>query len=97
MTVFRVLFNMWKDFCSFRSSIDDGNLLKVLEKRLSRHRAEAKAKKEASERKKIAKQEAERKKKEREEKEKKELRSMEQLMRYLYTSKFSMTNFHTAS
>ena len=80
MTVFRVLFNMWKDFSSFRSSINDENLLKVLDKRLSKHRAEVKAKKEASERRKIARQEAERKKKEREEKEKKELKSMEQLM-----------------
>ena len=83
MTVFRVLFNMWKDFCSFRSSINDDNLLKVLEKRLLQHRAEMKAKREAHERRKIAKQEAERKKKEKEEKEKKELKSMEQLMRFL--------------
>ena len=81
MTVFRVLFNMWKDFCSFRSSVNDENLLKVLDKRLSQHRAEVKAKKEANERRKIAKQEAERKKKEKEEKEKKEVKSMEQLMR----------------
>jgi sulfur relay (sulfurtransferase) complex TusBCD TusD component (DsrE family) len=81
MTVFRVLFNMWKDFSSFRSSINDENLLKVLDKRLSQHRAEVKAKKEASERRKLAKQEAERKRKEKEEKEKKELKSMEQLMR----------------
>ncbi|XP_028406218.1 regulator of G-protein signaling 22-like [Dendronephthya gigantea] len=80
MTVFRVLFNMWKDFCSFRSSINDESLLKVLDKRLLQHRAEMKAKKEAQERRKIAKQEAERKKKEKEEKEKKELKSMEQLM-----------------
>ncbi len=81
MTVFRILFNMWKDFCSFRSSVNDENLLKVLDKRLSQHRAEVKAKKEANERRKIAKQEAERKKKEKEEKEKKEVKSMEQLMR----------------
>lgn len=82
MTVFRVLFNMWKDFCSFRSSINDENLLKVLDKKLIQHRADVRAKKEANERKKIAKQEAEKRRKEKEEKEKKELKSMEQLMRY---------------
>ena len=82
MTVFRILFNMWKDFCNFRSSVSDENLLRVLDKRLLQHRAEVKAKKEANEKKKLAKQEAEKKKKEKEEKDKKELRSMEQLMRY---------------
>ena len=86
MTVFRVLFNMWKDFCSFRSSINDENLLKVLDKKLTQHRADVKAKKDASERKKLAKQEAERKRKEKEDKEKKEMKSMEQLMRFGYTA-----------
>lgn len=73
---------MWKDFCSFRSSINDESLLKILDQRLTQHRTELRAKKEANERKKLAKQEAEKKKKEKEEKEKRELKSMEQLMRW---------------
>ena len=82
MTVFRVLFNMWKYFCIFCSSINDKNWLKVLDKELIQHRTDVRANKEANERKNIAKQEAEKKRKEKEEKEKKELKFMEQLMRY---------------
>ena len=82
MTVFRVLFNMWKYFCNVCSSINDKNLLKVLDKKLIQPRADMRANKEANERKNIAKQEAEKKRKEKEEKEKKEVKFMEQLMRY---------------
>ena len=81
MTVFRVLFNMWKEFCSFRSTMKDGSLLEVLEKKLLQHRIEVRQKREASERKKLAKQEAEKKRKEKEEKERKDLKSVEQLVR----------------
>lgn len=81
MTVFRVLFNMWKEFCTFRSTVKNESLLEVLEKKLQQHRLEVRMKREASEKRKLAKQDAEKKRKEKEEKERKELKSMEQLVR----------------
>lgn len=74
MTVFRVLFNHWKEFATQRSKIPEGvNPREYFAELLRRHRADTKSKKEASERRRLARLSAERKKKEKEEREKKRI------------------------
>lgn len=80
MTVFRMLFNHWKEFITYRSKLPaDESLLNHLQEKLTAQRAENKAKREASERRRLARLSAERKKKEKEERERKR---MEDLARY---------------
>ena len=85
MTVFRVLFNHWKEFVTHRSKIPEGeDPREHFAEMLRRHRADNKSKKEASERRRMARLSAERKKKEKEEREKKR---MEDLARSVNVSK----------
>lgn len=80
MTVFRMLFNHWKEFIGYRNKVPAGQtLLEHLDEKLKVHRAEIKTKREASERRRLARLSAERKKKEKEERER---RRMEDLTRY---------------
>lgn len=77
MTVFRVLFNHWKEFVTQRSKIPEGvHPREHFKELLSRHRADTKSKKEASERRRLARLSAERKKKEKEEREKKRIEDL---------------------
>lgn len=77
MTVFRVLFNHWKEFVTHRSKIPEGeNPREHFAEMLRRHRADNKSKKEASERRRMARLSAERKKKEKEEREKKRIEDL---------------------
>lgn len=77
MTVFRVLFNHWKEFITHRSKIPEGeDPREHFAEMLRRHRADNKSKKEASERRRLARLSAERKKKEKEEREKKRIEDL---------------------
>ena len=77
MTVFRVLFNHWKEFVTHRSKIPEGeDPREHFAEILRRHRADNKSKKEASERRRMARLSAERKKKEKEEREKKRMEDL---------------------
>lgn len=77
MTVFRVLFNHWKEFVTHRSKIPEGeDPREHFAEMLRRHRADNKSKKEASERRRMARLSAERKKKEKEEREKKRIEDL---------------------
>lgn len=77
MTVFRVLFNHWKEFITHRSKIPEGeDAREHFAEMLRRHRADTKSKKEASERRRLARLSAERKKKEKEEREKKRIEDL---------------------
>ena len=77
MTVFRVLFNHWKEFVTQRIKIPEGvNPREHFAELLRRHRADTKSKKEASERRRLARLSAERKKKEKEEREKKRIEDL---------------------
>ena len=77
MTVFRVLFNHWKEFITHRSKIPEGEDPRDhFAEMLRRHRADNKSKKEASERRRLARLSAERKKKEKEEREKKRIEDL---------------------
>lgn len=77
MTVFRVLFNHWKEFVTHRSKIPEGeDPREHFAEMLRRHRADSKSKKEASERRRMARLSAERKKKEKEEREKKRIEDL---------------------
>ena len=89
MTVFRVLFNHWKEFVTQRSRIPAGvNPRDHFAELLRRHRADAKSKKEASERRRLARLSAERRKKEKEEREK---RRMEDLTRLVDSCRFCLS------
>lgn len=89
MTVFRVLFNHWKEFVTQRSKIPLGvNPRDHFAELLRRHRADAKSKKEASERRRLARMSAERRKKEKEEREK---RRTEDLARLVESCCFSLS------
>ena len=80
MTVFRVLYNHWKEYILHRSKVPEGqSTLEFLSEQLRKHRADIKAKKDASERRRLARLSAERKKKEKEERDK---RRIEDLTRY---------------
>ncbi|XP_031550659.1 regulator of G-protein signaling 22-like [Actinia tenebrosa] len=80
MTVFRILFNHWKEFITYRSKLPaDKSLLDHLQEKLTAQRAETKAKREASERRRLARLSAERKKKEKEEREKKRMEDLASL------------------
>lgn len=80
MTVFRVLFNHWKEFVTQRSRIPAGvNPRDHFAELLRRHRADAKSKKEASERRRLARLSAERRKKEKEEREKRRMEDLTSL------------------
>lgn len=80
MTVFRVLFNHWKEFITHRSKIPEGeDPREHFAEMLRRHRADNKSKKEASERRRLARLSAERKKKEKEEREKKRIEDLSSL------------------
>ncbi|KAL9980558.1 hypothetical protein ACROYT_G009160 [Oculina patagonica] len=80
MTVFRVLFNHWKEFVTHRSKIPEGeDAREHFAEMLRRHRADNKSKKEASERRRMARLSAERKKKEKEEREKKRIEDLASL------------------
>lgn len=80
MTVFRVLFNHWKEFVTQRSRIPAGvNPREHFAELLRRHRADAKSKKEASERRRLARLSAERRKKEKEEREKRRMEDLTSL------------------
>ena len=77
MTVFRVLYNHWKDYNVYRSRIPEGrNALQFLSEQLRKHRADIKAKKDASERRRLARLSAERRKKEKEERDKKRIEDL---------------------
>ena len=77
MTVFRVLFNHWKEFVTHRSKIPEGeDPREHFAELLRRHRADNKSRKEASERRRMARLSAERKKKENEEREKKRIEDL---------------------
>lgn len=77
MTVFRMLFNHWKEFIGYRSKVPaDKTLLEHLDEKLKALRAENKAKREASERRRLARLSAERKKKEKEERERKRMEDL---------------------
>lgn len=77
MTVFRVLFNHWKEFITHRSKIPEGeDPREHFAEMLRRHRADNKSRKEASERRRLARLSAERKKKEKEEREKKRIEDL---------------------
>ena len=81
MTVFRVLFNHWKEFVTHRSKIPEGeDPREHFAEMLRRHRADNKSKKEASERRRMARLSAERKKKEKEEREKKRIEDLARLV-----------------
>ena len=80
MTVFRVLFNHWKEFLTYRSKIPEGEYPQEhFQDQLRRHRADMKSKKEASERRRLARLSAERKKKEKEEREKRRIEDLARL------------------
>ena len=90
MTVFRMLFNHWKEFITYRSKMPaEESLLNHLQEKLNAQRAENKAKREASERRRLARLSAERKKKEKEERERKR---MEDLARCLGDVVFYLFN-----
>lgn len=91
MTVFRVLFNHWKEFITHRSKIPEGeDPREHFAEMLRRHRTDTKSKKDASERRRLARLSAERKKKEKEEREKKRIEDLSSLFStdtasYFYT------------
>jgi len=77
MTVFRMLFNHWKEFIAYRNKVPANQTLQEhLDEKLKTQRAENKAKREASERRRLARLSAERKKKEKEERERKRMEDL---------------------
>ncbi|XP_032220371.2 uncharacterized protein LOC5519668 isoform X2 [Nematostella vectensis] len=81
MTVFRVLFNHWKEFVAYRSKANPANqtLLQHLEDQLRKQRADVRAKREASERRRMARLSAERRRKDKEERERKRMEDLASL------------------
>ena len=77
MTVFRMLFNHWKEFIGYRNKVPaDQTLQEHLDQKLKALRAEHKAKREASDRRRQARLSAERKKKEKDDKERKRMEDL---------------------
>ena len=63
------MFNHWKEFLSFRSSIEEPKIKQHLEELHKKHKAELRAKRMITERRRLAKVAYEKRKKEKEEKE----------------------------
>jgi len=68
-TVFRIMFNHWKEFLTFHASIEESKVGQHLEELQKKHKAEVRAKRMIADRRRLAKVAFEKRKKEKEERE----------------------------
>ena len=83
-TVFRIMFNHWKEFLTFHASIEESKVSQHLEELQKKHKAEVRAKRMIADRRRLAKVAFDKRKKEREERERNRERPRHDAARFAF-------------